>query len=522
MLQSDARRRRSITERLLHSLEFNVRAHRFHFCTENMSNFKIQQLSCRLWAGALLLAVSFNALADDVSANVTPTAFPGLGQAKAEIAKLTNDIVTIEAKYEASLANSRKLLNQRYAEKLEALTLEQSDKFESPTEFNARIKKSRVELVENRDAALAELNVTKTPEKDIAPLKARIKLLSEHEYIVDSEAIHAVLGEYDSKKHQLSIKLSSINSNLDLKLEGAIPLPDSAVAAFQNQWHAGLIRPEARVSIEGNPVSLSLVNDADHVRWFEIKSLFYSLSSLKTLSPDILNSLFSVGRAFKDCPDCPYMIVLPAGSFNMGSIGGADDAQPIHRVTIGLPFAMGKTEVTQGEWKAVMGNNPGNFKNCGDSCPVEQVSWNDANDFIQKLNIKTGRQYRLPSEAEWEYACRAGGQQKYCGSDKVSEVAWYYANSGEHPHPVAAKQANHWGLRDMSGNLWEWVEDSYHANFVGAPVDGTAWQGDGAQRVIRGGAWNLISELVSANARSGATPVLRDYYYGFRVARMLP
>src|SRR5208283_145707 len=115
------------------------------------------------------------------------------------------------------------------------------------------------------------------------------------------------------------------------------------------------------------------------------------------------------GTTFRDCPDCPEMVVIPAGSFDMGSSKGNE--QPVHRVTITKAFLMGKTEVTQGQWRAIMNNNPSSFNNCGDNCPVEIVSWDEVQEFIEKLNAKTGKQYRLPSEAEWEYACRAGEQQ---------------------------------------------------------------------------------------------------------------
>lgn len=202
--------------------------------------------------------------------------------------------------------------------------------------------------------------------------------------------------------------------------------------------------------------------------------------------------------------------------------------EPTHRVTIGRAFAIGKTEVTQVQWKAIMGNNPSKFSDglfshgCGDNCPVENVSWNDAHAFIQKLNAKTGKQYRLPSEAEWEYACRAGGQQEYCGSDNVDSVAWFGGNSGATTHPVAKKQANAFGLYDMSGNVWEWVEDSWHENYNGAPVDGSAWQGDGAKRVLRGGSWGNDPQIERATNRGKDEPAIQDSGYGVRLARMLP
>ena len=127
---------------------------------------------------------------------------------------------------------------------------------------------------------------------------------------------------------------------------------------------------------------------------------------LTRLSPAPANNR-PPGTTFKDCPDCPEMVVIPAGSFEMGGTGSYE--QPVHRVTL-RSFSMGKTEVTQGQWRAVMGSNPSKFSNCGDTCPVEQVSWEDAKEFVSRLNAKTGKTYRLPSEAEWEYACRAGGR----------------------------------------------------------------------------------------------------------------
>ncbi len=230
------------------------------------------------------------------------------------------------------------------------------------------------------------------------------------------------------------------------------------------------------------------------------------------------------GKIFKDCADCPEMVVIPAGSFDMGSTNDPSE-MPVHRVTIAKPFALGKTEVTQGQWKAIMGNNPGKFSTCGDNCPVEQVSWDDAQAYIQKLNAKTGKQYRLPSEAEWEYACRAGGQQAYCGSDSLDSISWYgglakpAGNSGKTTNPVATKQANAWGLYDMSGNVWEWVEDSYHDSYNGAPSDGSAWKGDGALRVPRGGGWSYAQH---AAKRGGSEPGFRFSSIGFRLARRLP
>ncbi len=233
----------------------------------------------------------------------------------------------------------------------------------------------------------------------------------------------------------------------------------------------------------------------------------------------------AAGKIIKDCADCPEMVVIPAGSFDMGSSKGEPNEMPVHRVTISRAFAIGKTEVTQGQWKALMGNNPSKFGNCGDNCPVEQVSWDDAQAFIEALNAKTGKKYRLPSEAEWEYACRAGAQQEYCGSDDLDSVGWYgglakpAGNSGKSTNPVATKQPNAWGLYDMSGNVWEWVEDVYHDSYKGAPADGSAWQGDSTLHVPRGGGWSYAQP---AAKRGGSESDFRYSTIGLRLARKLP
>jgi len=230
------------------------------------------------------------------------------------------------------------------------------------------------------------------------------------------------------------------------------------------------------------------------------------------------------GKIFKDCDDCPEMVVIPAGSFDMGSDKDPSE-QPVHRVTISRSFAIGKTEVTQGLWKAIMGGNPSKHSTCGDNCPVEQVSWKDVQEFIKKFNEKTGKQYRLPTEAEWEYACRAGARQEYCGGDNSDSISWYGGlatppgNSGKTANPVATKAPNAWGLHDMSGNVWEWVEDSYHENYNGAPADGSAWEGDGALRIPRGGSWSYLQR---AAKRGGSEPMFKFSTIGFRLARSLP
>ena len=238
----------------------------------------------------------------------------------------------------------------------------------------------------------------------------------------------------------------------------------------------------------------------------------------------VAETKLEVGSRLKDCADCPEMVVLPAGSFEMGSYEGNAE-QPVHRVNV-PSFLIGKNEVTQGQWKAVMGSHPSYFASCGDDCPVERVTWNDAQEFAQRLSQKTGKQYRLPSEAEWEYAARAGSSTKWSFGDaeyQLGEHAWYGGNSQRTPQRVAQRRPNSLGIFDMHGNVWEWVEDCWHDNYYGAPTDGRAWTTacNGNYRVLRGGSWINVPTGLRSAIRDRLTPGIRDYVIGLRLARTL-
>jgi formylglycine-generating enzyme required for sulfatase activity len=216
------------------------------------------------------------------------------------------------------------------------------------------------------------------------------------------------------------------------------------------------------------------------------------------------------------------MVYIPPGSFMMGSTNGVADEKPVHEVTINYSFYMGKYEVTQAQWQAVMGSNPSSFKDCGGNCPVEEVSWNDAQNFINKLNeANDGYKYRLPSEAEWEYACRAGTTGDYYAAD-VDDIGWY-DKSGKKTHAVGGKQPNAFGLYDMSGNVWEWCKDWYHDSYNGAPTDGSAWLTGGEQkyRVLRGGSWLSYASFLRSALRYWVTLDDRGSYDGFRVVAVV-
>ena len=208
---------------------------------------------------------------------------------------------------------------------------------------------------------------------------------------------------------------------------------------------------------------------------------------------------------------------IPAGDFMMGG-DKYDEEKPIHKVTISEGFYMGQTEVTQAQWKAVMGNNPSYFKNCP-NCPVENVSWNEAQQFIGKLNAqKDGYKYRLPTEAEWEYAARSGTTGDYAGN--LDAMAWYGANSGSKTHEVATKQANAWGLYDMHGNVWEWCADWYSDNYANSPNVNPTGASSGSIRVSRGGGWGSDAEFQRSAVRYYDAPALRNDNFGFRVVRV--
>lgn len=219
------------------------------------------------------------------------------------------------------------------------------------------------------------------------------------------------------------------------------------------------------------------------------------------------------------------MVPVQGGTFTMGctSEQGSDcdnDERPAHRVTVST-FYMSKYEITQKQWVEIMGSNPSNFR--GDNLPVEQVSWEDVQDFIRKLNLKTGKQYRLPTEAEWEYAARGGTKSKgykYSGSNTLSTVAWYDDNSGSTTHPVGSKMPNELGLYDMSGNVWEWCGDWYgdrYGNYGSSAQTNPAGPSSGSYRVLRGGSWFNIARNCRVSYRDADYPYPRPGRIGFRL-----
>lgn len=210
-------------------------------------------------------------------------------------------------------------------------------------------------------------------------------------------------------------------------------------------------------------------------------------------------------------------VEVPGGCFQMGSASGNSDEKPTHEACV-ADFFIAKFEVTQGQWRKVMGSNPSRFDGCGDNCPVEQISWNDAQEFIYKLNALNGKNYRLPTEAEWEYACKSGGRDgDYCGNGAIDMLAWYRGNSGGKTHPVGQKQPNRFGIFDMSGNVWEWVSD-WKADYPNPRRQASPVSASVSTRVRRGGSWQYGADQSRAAWRSSGYPDDHALDLGFRLA----
>ena len=264
--------------------------------------------------------------------------------------------------------------------------------------------------------------------------------------------------------------------------------------------------------------------------------MFFALAGCMTTDQ------LGVGQRFRDCPECPEMVVVPAGSFLMGSPdaeeGRFEDEGPLHRVTFSMPFAVGIYEVTFDEWDACVasggcfGHRPEDDWGRGRR-PAIRVAWIDAQSYVRWLSCKTGKYYRLLSESEWEYVARAGTRTPFHTGSTISTGQANY--DGDHVYgsgrkrvyhwktvPVGSFPANAWGLHDVHGNVWEWVQDCWNGNYQGAPRDGSAWEsGDCSLRILRGGSWNYYPRYLRSANRFRFKPGSRNYFSGFRVSRVL-
>lgn len=226
-------------------------------------------------------------------------------------------------------------------------------------------------------------------------------------------------------------------------------------------------------------------------------------------------ALLAAAGAQAQSPVAIDLVRVAGGCFQMGNEVGEKHERPVHRVCL-KDFQIGRTEVTQGQWKAVMGSNPSRFAG-DDKAPVEMVSWNEAQEFIRRLNAGGGPAWRLPTETEWEYACRSGGKDEtwpggVSGAAEVEQIAWYDKDAaGNMTHAVATKKPNGLGLHDMAGNVWEWTQTAFVTPYGGDRPE--------SKLVIRGGSWDGKLNYVRCGIRNRYEPERRDSRIGLRVAR---
>jgi formylglycine-generating enzyme required for sulfatase activity len=222
------------------------------------------------------------------------------------------------------------------------------------------------------------------------------------------------------------------------------------------------------------------------------------------------------------------MVKIPGGCYEMGNSPGVgeDNERPKHHVCV-KTFLMGKYPLSQMEWIMIMGKNPSANGGCGGFCPIENVSWNDTREFLQRLNARKGPKYRLPTEAEWEYAARSGGKaETWSGTSNPAELAayaWFIEDSVLQTHPVGKKKPNGFGLYDMSGNVWEWTSDLYGASYyASSPEQDPTGPASGKLRVLRGGYWGDPNEMLRTTRRIALPPDARGPGYGLRLVQTTP
>ena len=342
--------------------------------------------------------------------------------------------------------------------------------------------------------------------------------------VIFGEPVNKAIADTSQRKCDDDQCIRSVASSLESKL--------AAVASISKMKNGYFLEVQIK-NFANNKVVFNNSTHCAKCDEFQVVIKFKSLSALPVNSTPVayvapavvpVDKIPGQLEKFRDCDDCPEMVVLPTGRFEMGSAGGEFNETPMHKVTIASPFAIGVTEVTQAQWSAVMGGDsePSNHKKCP-TCPVESVNREDALKFIEMLSDKTGKTYRLPSEAEWEYACRAGQRKKFCAmTDNAEGVAWTRDRGGKlETHPVASLQPNAWGLHDMSGNVSEMVADFY-ALYKQTPRDGSALlkKIDTSETVCRGGSWDSNDNQVRSSFRYSC-PSGGNWTLGFRVVRVM-
>ncbi|MFO8021481.1 MAG: formylglycine-generating enzyme family protein [Perlabentimonas sp.] len=306
-----------------------------------------------------------------------------------------------------------------------------------------------------------------------------------------------------------------------------INIPDEEVQTIEVSLASG-----REVKLTSNPSGASVyINQEDKgvtplTLWLDYGDHVVRLEKGVLTSVETINVSHSGKRDFDiklkavSDPFEEQMVFIKGGSFRMGDTfgDGNKEEKPVHPVTLS-DYYIGKFEVTQSQWKAIMGNNPSHFSGC-DECPVERVSWQDVQDFISALNELTGKKYRLPTEAEWEYAAKGGKnsrEYRYSGGNNINFVSWFAGNSGNKTHPVGQHKPNELGLYDMSGNVWEWTND-WFSRFTDSPKTDPKGPDEGDFRIVKGGSWYGYVGGSRPPCRGSDDPGNRRSYIGFRLA----
>ena len=349
--------------------------------------------------------------------------------------------------------------------------------------------------------------------------------LSIHDVIPGSHRLKLKIGN-DVAEQNIVVHRGSIAFKVDINL--AAPTQSYSIVVMSNM-------PDVEVFVDGNykgitdsnnQLSIPDVASGTH----QLKLKFGATTAEQTIAVH-RNSIFfkqdlQLSQSDSSSPSNLgdiEMVYVKGGTFTMGATAeqrsdADDDEKPTHSVTLS-DYYIGKYEVTQAQWRAIMGSNPSHFT--GDNNPVEQVSWEDVQKFIKKLNKKTGKKFRLPTEAEWEYAARGGNKSKgykYSGSNNISEVAWYDdISSNMHTHPVGQKSPNELGIYDMSGNVYEWCQD-WSGSYSSSSQTNPTGPSSGYSRVLRSGEWSLLAEFCRVSDRNHGHPGTRSDLYGFRLA----
>ena len=479
-----------------------------------------------------------------------------LNQAVEEVKNLRMEIADISSRLDFQLDSSKKNLEKAYKQQI-AVTMPilppvpaPKDAFETTAEYNQRLEahKEKVQKAENEnkkkikelkkegDLKIARLRVTALKHRIqvLEPFVHRLKTLQSKKFGLPDKKVKVTLGDPDADNSRFPIRFeyngrkwskywkyqdrtearAFWKTRSHLVAQGLFHLEGAGAGITYRLTASSVFHPgtkEERIFKLETPMEFDEI-----VAWNMVKTV-----DLAEAERD--EGIFKYD--FVDPLTGMKFVWVPGGCFQMGCGSWAGncykDEKPVHEVCVD-GFLIGKYEVTQGQWQKVMGGNPSRFKN-GDDYPVENVSWNDVQKFIRKLSALNNNKYkfRLPTEAEWEYACRSGGKSEiYSGGSRIDRVAWYSGNSGNRTHRVGTKVPNEVGLYDMSGNVWEWCEDIYAKNAYSRhsrnnPVNMKA----GSDRVNRGGSWRFSASSCRSANRFDDSPYDRDNNLGFRLVR---